>query len=385
MTVTARTAGRRTATGAGTRSSFNKPRHDAEHSRRARLRDGGAARRHGGHGHHARRRAAGVAHRRAARARSRARVPRRAVRARHRIFQRRTGGYPPTLDVLEKTRAIRKLYKDPITGGDFQPVFVGQMIGGAPVVPGQQGRGGRGQQPARGGAVAAPVVGRGQPPAARGAAPSPFTGGGSGADGARRRPDGHACGRTDHRRCQPEHGRILCGSTTAAATTTSGRSSRRRRRSRRARRPANRPRDARAAAARRTARGAAWTARRPAGTAGAQPGRGAQPGARPGGPARGLPFPGRGLQPPGRGFPGTPGGVQGFPPPGASSALSGSQLPHHRVVHRGSHLLDRVVRARRVHAVGEQHHVDRSIRIDPQRRAGEAGVAEGPRRHAAAA
>src|SRR5689334_14882741 len=46
------------------------------------------------------------------------------------IFQRRTGGYPQTLDQLEKTKAIRKLYKDPITGGDFQPVFVGQMIGG---------------------------------------------------------------------------------------------------------------------------------------------------------------------------------------------------------------------------------------------------------------
>ena len=57
------------------------------------------------------------------------------------IFQRRTGGYPPSLDVLEKTRAIRKLYKDPMTGGDFQPVFVGQMIGGAPVAPGQQGPG----------------------------------------------------------------------------------------------------------------------------------------------------------------------------------------------------------------------------------------------------
>src|SRR5688500_10710021 len=94
------------------------------------------------------------------------------------IFQRRTGGYPQSLDVLEKTRAIRKLYKDPITGGDFQPVFVGQVIDGVPVTPGQPGRAGG----ARGaGAVAA----RGQAPGARGgAAPSPFTGGGVGRAGA---------------------------------------------------------------------------------------------------------------------------------------------------------------------------------------------------------
>src|SRR6185503_1606394 len=79
------------------------------------------------------------------------------------IFQRKTGGYPPSLDVLEKTRAIRKLYKDPITGGDFQPVFVGQMVGGAPVMPGQPARGG-GAQPARGaaGPPAIALTGRGR-------------------------------------------------------------------------------------------------------------------------------------------------------------------------------------------------------------------------------
>src|SRR5688500_5375009 len=97
------------------------------------------------------------------------------------IFQRRTGGYPPSLDVLEKTRAIRKLYKDPMTGGDFQPVFVGQMIGGAPVAPGQQGPG-AGQR-GRGGTVAPPMAGRGQTPGARGAATSPFAGGGVGQTG----------------------------------------------------------------------------------------------------------------------------------------------------------------------------------------------------------
>jgi type II secretory pathway pseudopilin PulG len=100
------------------------------------------------------------------------------------IFQRRTGGYPLTLDQLEKTRAIRKLYKDPITGGDFQPVFVGQMIGGAPVVPGQQGRGAGGQQgPAvRPGVVTGPTA-RGAQAPPRGAGGSPFTGGGVGQAG----------------------------------------------------------------------------------------------------------------------------------------------------------------------------------------------------------
>jgi type II secretory pathway pseudopilin PulG len=100
------------------------------------------------------------------------------------IFQRRTGGYPQTLDQLEKTKAIRKLYKDPITGGDFQPVFVGQMIGGTPVVPGQQGRGAGGPQQGstvRPGVVTGPTRGAQAPP--RGAGGSPFVGGGVGQAG----------------------------------------------------------------------------------------------------------------------------------------------------------------------------------------------------------
>ena len=87
------------------------------------------------------------------------------------LYSRRNGGYPSTLDVLEKGRFIRKLYKDPIAGNaDFQPVFLGQMIGGQPAAPRQPGgagtpgttggqagqaaasgpgaRGGRGGQPA---------------------------------------------------------------------------------------------------------------------------------------------------------------------------------------------------------------------------------------------
>jgi type II secretory pathway pseudopilin PulG len=56
------------------------------------------------------------------------------------LYSRRNGGYPSSLDVLEKGRFIRKLYKDPVAGnGDFQPVFVGQVIAGQPVAPRQPG------------------------------------------------------------------------------------------------------------------------------------------------------------------------------------------------------------------------------------------------------
>jgi len=56
------------------------------------------------------------------------------------LYSRRNGGFPPSLDVLEKGRYIRKLYKDPVAGNaDFQPVFAGQMIGGQPAAPRQPG------------------------------------------------------------------------------------------------------------------------------------------------------------------------------------------------------------------------------------------------------
>jgi type II secretory pathway pseudopilin PulG len=220
------------------------------------------------------------------------------------IFQRRTGGFPLTLDQLEKTRAIRKLYKDPITGGDFQPVFVGQMIGGAPVVPGQQGRGARGQ-PARGGVAAAPVTGRGQTPAARGAAPSPFTGGGVGQTG-------FGTGQTGTPAAGPIIG-VVSRSTADSLRLYNGRGKYNEWAfvSTAATQQAGAPTGAQTP-------GVPGGPAGPPGQRGAQPGpRGAQPGARPGGTPRGLPFPGRGIQPPGRGFPGTPRGVQGFPPPGA--------------------------------------------------------------------
>lgn len=225
------------------------------------------------------------------------------------IFQRRTGGYPPSLDVLEKTRAIRKLYKDPITGGDFQPVFVGQTIGGAPVVPGQPGRG---AQPARGGIAATPVAGRGQPPAGRGAAPSPFTGGGPGQTG-------FGTGQTGTAAAGPIIG-VVSRSTAGSLRLYNGRS---------------KYNEWAFVAVVATQQAGAPTGEQtpgipgrggPPGQRGAQPAqrglqpgqRGVQPGARPGGMPPGPAFPGRGIQPPGRGgFPGTPRGVQGFPPPGA--------------------------------------------------------------------
>jgi hypothetical protein len=104
------------------------------------------------------------------------------------LFSRRTGGFPPTLNVLREGRFIRKLYKDPITNGDFQPVYLGQVgVGGMPAVPGQQpqqpgpGRGLLGppaQQQTSLGATASPLTGASsqmQSPTGRGFAPvSPF-------------------------------------------------------------------------------------------------------------------------------------------------------------------------------------------------------------------
>ena len=43
-----------------------------------------------------------------------------------RLFQRRYAGtFPPDVDVLVKQRFLRRRYKDPITGSDFQPVYAG--------------------------------------------------------------------------------------------------------------------------------------------------------------------------------------------------------------------------------------------------------------------
>jgi type II secretory pathway pseudopilin PulG len=95
------------------------------------------------------------------------------------LFSRRTGGFPTSLNALRDGRYIRKLYKDPITNGDFQPVYLGQVLpagGGVPGAPGQptppQGRGAsllgaRGSQPA--GAMPSPAGAAPQVPLAAGA------------------------------------------------------------------------------------------------------------------------------------------------------------------------------------------------------------------------
>src|SRR5262245_23906023 len=54
------------------------------------------------------------------------------------LFQRRAGPgvLPPNLDVLVEQRFLRKKYKDPITGDDFQPLLAGQAIPGQAAPPG---------------------------------------------------------------------------------------------------------------------------------------------------------------------------------------------------------------------------------------------------------
>lgn len=62
------------------------------------------------------------------------------------LFQRRAGpgALPPNLDVLVEQRFLRKKYKDPITGEDFQPLLAGQPAPGGSAGAGnlQAGRGG---------------------------------------------------------------------------------------------------------------------------------------------------------------------------------------------------------------------------------------------------
>lgn len=230
------------------------------------------------------------------------------------LFSRRTGGFPPSLDVLEKGRFIRKLYKDPMTGeGDFQPVYVGQVIAGQPVVPGQAGRGGLGGAPGGGpgggglggGRASVPAGGMGQAPAARGRgapAASQFPGARAG------QPAGTAPGQPGTIGAGPIIG-VVSRSTAESLRLYNGRG-----------------------------RYSEWAfvaiavTQQAGAPTGAQtpnvPGRGGR-GAGQEAPGRGGPGrlgPGRGMPPPGRGFPGgggpvpgrgTPFGLPGgFPPPG---------------------------------------------------------------------
>lgn len=53
------------------------------------------------------------------------------------------GSRPPNFDILVEQRFLRKKYKDPITGEDFQPLYMGMNMP-APVPGRGRGRGGRG-------------------------------------------------------------------------------------------------------------------------------------------------------------------------------------------------------------------------------------------------
>jgi len=108
------------------------------------------------------------------------------------LFRTRNGNQPPpNIDVLVQGKYLRKKYKDPITGEDFQPIFGGQQ----PQQPGPQGRDGaqlpgaaQGRGTPRG--TLGNTQGRGGPAQTvtgsvpgRGGAPTP-TGVGSGLSGA---------------------------------------------------------------------------------------------------------------------------------------------------------------------------------------------------------
>lgn len=98
------------------------------------------------------------------------------------LFSRRTGGFPASFDALRDGRYIRKLYKDPMTNGDFQPVYLGQIATATPVIPGRGGAapapGVPGQPAGRPGQAGPLGSGRGTaaPPAATGRLGQPAAG-----------------------------------------------------------------------------------------------------------------------------------------------------------------------------------------------------------------
>lgn len=70
------------------------------------------------------------------------------------LYQNKLRALPPNVDALVQQKFLRKKYKDPITGDDFQPLFAGQQ-------PGQQTQG-RGTPPqGRGGAAPQQPMGAG--------------------------------------------------------------------------------------------------------------------------------------------------------------------------------------------------------------------------------
>jgi type II secretory pathway pseudopilin PulG len=74
------------------------------------------------------------------------------------LFQRRFAGtFPPSIDLLLKQKFLRRAYKDPITGGDFQLVYVGAPLPGTAPATGARGAAGGPQ----GGQPTTPLLGRG--------------------------------------------------------------------------------------------------------------------------------------------------------------------------------------------------------------------------------
>ena len=299
------------------------------------------------------------------------------------LFSRRNGGsYPPSFEVLEEGRYIRKLYKDPMTGeGDFQPVYFGQVPPGqtsAPVLPGGGGPGGE--------QIGMPLT----PSAPAGRAGQPL---------------GGVWPTWDHRSGSPSSAwsagarRSHSGCITATTATTNGRLwpwSRHRRPGRpevsRIQAPDSRvyPVVAAGAPGKVHLVGAAgatgWV--HPVGAASESSAVVVRMAAA----ARPLPDAGfKDLAAPDLGI--LPVFKAGSRSPAVDSEghrwapehRSTRERLHDGVVHGRPHLPDGFVRARRVDAVREQHHIDAAFRIDPERRAGEARVPEGPPRHAAAA
>ena len=70
-----------------------------------------------------------------------------------RLFQARTQGFPPSIDVLVQQRFLRKKYKDPITNDDFQILSAGSPV------PGQAGQAGQAQSPSPNQPIVGGIIG----------------------------------------------------------------------------------------------------------------------------------------------------------------------------------------------------------------------------------
>ena len=87
------------------------------------------------------------------------------------LYQRKyAGAFPPNFDVLLNEKFLRKKYQDPITRGEFQILYVGQVAG----APGQVGQAGRVSQQGPAGTQAGPTTLQQQTQGARAGQTSPF-------------------------------------------------------------------------------------------------------------------------------------------------------------------------------------------------------------------